>query len=300
MTEKQKGGEPFYLTRKVLSEFQQRFNLVNNRLNLELPSQYEDAAHADWKENSPKDVLDHESGLLRAEVLTLQDRLRRAVVIDDMDVDEEVVGPGRYVEIESERGEGSEHLLLSFTDINRRHLSLESPVGKAVIGKRANDIGVVEMPGGKVEYVFVRRIRRYIADETEDIIEEEKNYPQDKLSASQIFQLNTSKSASKPPIDQPSRTQNKSKIAESNPHKSTSSEKFKTLLSVIKAQNLPISTHSIRPGILPDGITCTQETLIFSNNGSLVKVILTTTNSESSVRAYRHINKKWDEIPFSL
>jgi transcription elongation factor GreA len=73
----------------------------------------------------------------------LRDRLDRAVLIDEAAVADDTVGVGTRVEIEDEQGERLEVEISSVGGV-----SPDSPVGRALLGRKVGDEVEIEAPRG--------------------------------------------------------------------------------------------------------------------------------------------------------
>ncbi|MBN8555304.1 MAG: transcription elongation factor GreA [Deltaproteobacteria bacterium] len=119
-------------------------------------------AHGDLSENADYDAAKNEQGLIAARLAQVEDRLARAEVIDPKSLSGTTVMFGATVtliDVESEE-KVVYKLVGSFeADLKEKTISIESPIGKSLIGKSEGDEVVVKTPGGfrefsiqKVEY----------------------------------------------------------------------------------------------------------------------------------------------------
>ena len=97
----------------------------------------------DLSENFEYHAAKNEQGLLERRITMLRDRLDRAVVIDEAAVADDTVGIGTRVEIEDEQGERMEVEISSVGGV-----SPESPLGRALFGRKVGDEVEVEAPRG--------------------------------------------------------------------------------------------------------------------------------------------------------
>jgi transcription elongation factor GreA len=101
-------------------------------------------AHGDLSENFEYHAAKNEQGLLERRITILQSRLQNAEVIDEVAAAASgVVTVGSKVELEREDGE---QMTLDISSVGG--VSPESPVGRAVLGKKVGDQIVVEAPRG--------------------------------------------------------------------------------------------------------------------------------------------------------
>ncbi len=109
----------------------------------------------DISENSEYDDAKNEQAMLEARIYTLEDRLRSATVIAAEDISTDVVGVGTKVTLQDMGGgELLQYAIVgsSEADPAERKLSNESPVGRAIVGRK---------PGDKVEVSVPRGSRRF-------------------------------------------------------------------------------------------------------------------------------------------
>jgi transcription elongation factor GreA len=97
----------------------------------------------DLSENFEYHAAKNEQGLLERRITMLRDRLDRAVIIDQSAVATGTVGVGSKVEIEDEQGERMDVEISSVGGV-----SPDSPVGRALLGRKVGDVVDIEAPRG--------------------------------------------------------------------------------------------------------------------------------------------------------
>jgi transcription elongation factor GreA len=98
----------------------------------------------DLSENFEYHAAKNEQGLLERRIAMLRDRLDRAVLVDEAVAGAgDVVTVGARVEIEDEHGE---HMELEISSVGG--VSPDSPVGRALLGRRVGDDVQIEAPKG--------------------------------------------------------------------------------------------------------------------------------------------------------
>jgi transcription elongation factor GreA len=97
----------------------------------------------DLAENFEYHAAKNEQGFLERRITILRDRLDRAVVVDEAHAPAGTVGIGSRVKIEDERGEQMEVEISSVGGV-----SPDSPVGQALMGRKAGDEVEIAAPRG--------------------------------------------------------------------------------------------------------------------------------------------------------
>jgi len=105
----------------------------------------------DIAENSEYDDAKNEQAMLEARIAQAEERLRSATVVDAKDVSTDTVQVGSIVNVKNEKtGKGQKFTIVGSPEAKPpERLSNESPVGKALMGHRRNDVVVVPLPNGK-------------------------------------------------------------------------------------------------------------------------------------------------------
>jgi transcription elongation factor GreA len=99
-------------------------------------------AFGDLSENFEYHAAKNEQGLLERRITVLRDRLDRSVVVDE-DASGDTVGVGSKVEVEDEQGE---RMSLEISSVGG--VSPDSPVGRALLGKKVGDEVKIDAPRG--------------------------------------------------------------------------------------------------------------------------------------------------------
>ncbi len=113
----------------------------------------------DISENSEYDDAKNEQAQLEARILQLEQQLRNARVVDAEHVSTESVSIGARVTLKDlATRKNTEFALVGSAEADPRNnrLSSESPLGKAVIGKKKGDKLTVSTPRGALEYQVMK------------------------------------------------------------------------------------------------------------------------------------------------
>jgi transcription elongation factor GreA len=109
----------------------------------------------DIAENSEYDDAKNEQALLEHRIATLEERLIAARVIEADEVTSDAVSVGTKVRLKDmDANETVEYHIVGSAEANpaEHRLSNESPVGKAIIGKKKGDVVEVAAPRGSLKF----------------------------------------------------------------------------------------------------------------------------------------------------
>jgi transcription elongation factor GreA len=109
----------------------------------------------DITENAEYDDAKNEQAMLEHKIAQLEERLSNARVIDAGDVDLSVVSVGAKVKLRDvDAKRTDEYFIVGSAEANPAELKLsnESPVGKAIIGKKKGETVEVTTPRGSLKY----------------------------------------------------------------------------------------------------------------------------------------------------
>lgn len=109
----------------------------------------------DISENSEYEDAKNEQAFIEGRILTLEKMLRNAKVIEHVQNDSNMVHIGTKVSLKDlEYGDEFVYTLVGSAEADpmNNKISFESPVGKAIMGKKQGDIVEVNVPAGKLKY----------------------------------------------------------------------------------------------------------------------------------------------------
>ncbi len=109
----------------------------------------------DISENAEYDDAKNEQALLEHRIALLQERLAAARVIEAGDVSSDAVSIGSRVKLKDmDAGETVEYYIVGSAEADPagRKLSNESPVGKAIIGRKKGEVVDVVAPRGSLKF----------------------------------------------------------------------------------------------------------------------------------------------------
>ena len=115
----------------------------------------------DISENSEYDDAKNEQALLEQRIAQLEERLRRANVVDQKAIDTESVSVGVIVHVKDQKsGDSRKFSIVGPTEANpaEHKLSHESPIGKALLGHKRGEIVTVDVPRGPKKKLKITKI----------------------------------------------------------------------------------------------------------------------------------------------
>ncbi len=108
----------------------------------------------DLSENSEYDEAKNEQAQVEMRIAELENKLRNVKIIDEDEIETKTVQVGNVVQVlDIEYDEKLEYKIVGSTeaDLAENKISNESPIGKALLGKKKNEEVDVETPGGIVK-----------------------------------------------------------------------------------------------------------------------------------------------------
>ena len=144
------------LTPEGLKLLQEEVNLLSTTKREEVAERIKQAREfGDISENSEYDDAKNEQAMLEHRISQLQEKLRRARVIKESEIDTDKVSVGSTVTLRDVNGGEIRIYTLvgsAEADPSRARLSNESPVGQAILGKKVGETVTVPVPVGSLSY----------------------------------------------------------------------------------------------------------------------------------------------------
>lgn len=116
-------------------------------------------AHGDLSENAEYEAAKDRQQFINARIGELEYKLGNAQIIDPENLPRDRVVFGSRVRLENtDTGEDVEYQLVGpdESNIDEGRISVSSPLGRAIIGKRPDDEITIQAPGGKRVYELVQ------------------------------------------------------------------------------------------------------------------------------------------------
>ena len=107
--------------------------------------------YGDLSENSEYDEAKNEQAIVEARIADLEVMLKNVVILDESEIVKDVISLGSNVKVYDEEFEEElEYVIVGSTeaDLDLGKISDESPVGKALIGKKVGEVAEAILPTG--------------------------------------------------------------------------------------------------------------------------------------------------------
>jgi transcription elongation factor GreA len=151
--------KPVLLTKEGLAKLERELEELRTTRRAEVAERIKYAKDfGDISENAEYEDAKNEQGMVEGRILVLENMLRNAVVIEDAP-DGGVVGLGSNVDVKDEFGKQAFTIVgPAEVDVANGRISLESPMGKALIGHKVGEEVEVQSPNGprRVKIVAVK------------------------------------------------------------------------------------------------------------------------------------------------
>ena len=123
---------------------------LQHELNVVLPNEIRKAVeHGDLRENSEYKAALERQQFVQARLGQLRERLSRLASIDVSQIPSDRVGLGSRVVVEDQKTRSRETYTLIFGDsfeFDEGHVSMASPIGRALLGKGVGEIAFLKLP----------------------------------------------------------------------------------------------------------------------------------------------------------
>lgn len=152
-----------YLTEEGLNKLKEELNFLRTTERQRIIQLIADArSHGDLSENAEYDAAKEAQGMLEAKIADLEETARRARLIDESVIDTSKAYILSRVTVRNHNvGKEVTYTLVSAqeADFTLKKISVESPIGKALLGKSVGDIVKVKVPAGtlKLEILDLER-----------------------------------------------------------------------------------------------------------------------------------------------
>lgn len=141
-----------YITKEGKKEKEERLEYLKNVRRPEVLEKLKVAReYGDLSENSEYDAARNEQGRVESEIQMIEETLRQAIIVDSNKTNKDVVHVGSTVKVlDLEFNEEMVYKIVGTieSDPDRGYISNESPIGKALMGKKKGETVEIKTPGG--------------------------------------------------------------------------------------------------------------------------------------------------------
>ncbi|MEM6359325.1 MAG: transcription elongation factor GreA [Bacteroidota bacterium] len=145
-----------YYTKEGLDKLKGELNDLKTRGRADIAKQIAEARDkGDLSENAEYDAAKDAQGHLEAKIAQLEEVVGNARVIDENSIDTSKVSILSKVKIKNKKnGASFTYTLVSEeeADLKASKISVQSPIGKGLLGKKAGDSAKIKTPGGEIEF----------------------------------------------------------------------------------------------------------------------------------------------------
>lgn len=143
----------------ILGKLKKELADLKHELTFKIPKDLQTAAaHGDLSENAEYDAAKHRQDFVRSRIAQIEGRIRELSMYTIASIPHGVVAYGSRVKLaDADSGDETEYRIVfpEEVDAARGHISLSSPMGKAMMNKAEGDEVDVQTPSGRRTYQIV-------------------------------------------------------------------------------------------------------------------------------------------------
>lgn len=156
-------GKISYYTEEGLNRLKAELNELKTKGRAAIAHQIAEARDkGDLSENAEYDAAKDAQGLHELKISKLEEVVANARVLDESTIDASLVSVLSKVKIKNKKN-GAEMLYTLVSeeeaDLKSGRISVSSPIGKGLLGKRVGDIAEIKVPAGVMEFEVVEIAR---------------------------------------------------------------------------------------------------------------------------------------------
>ncbi len=152
--------DPVILTQEGFEKLKADLRYLKSVKRIEVAKQLEVArAHGDLRENAEYDTAKEAKAQLESRIRTLEEKLSIAKVVDVSNAPTDKVYFGTVVELKNKKS--GQNVIFTFVaedeaDVLQGKLSINSPIGKSLLGHQVGETVEVRVPAGVIPYEILK------------------------------------------------------------------------------------------------------------------------------------------------
>lgn len=148
-----------YYTKEGLEKLKTELNELKTKGRSDMAKQIAEARDkGDLSENAEYDAAKDAQGLLELKISKLEAVVGNARVIDESSLDTSKVGILSNVKIKNAKnGAQMKYQIVAEeeADLKMNKISIKSPIGKGLLGKKVGEVAEIDVPAGKMEFTVL-------------------------------------------------------------------------------------------------------------------------------------------------
>ncbi len=151
--------QKFLMTQEEYNQLSEQLAFLKNEKTREIAEKINQArGYGDLSENSEYDAAKQEQAENAALIAEYENKLKSAEIIENDITDLSTVNIGMMITLQAENGSQKKYELTGATanmfDAKNPKISKDSPIGKAILGKKVGDKVDVEAPAGVMHFTI--------------------------------------------------------------------------------------------------------------------------------------------------
>lgn len=156
-------SEPLYLSQEGLTQLKEELQFLKTKERARIAQAIAEArAQGDLSENAEYDAAKDAQGLLEARIAQIEAQISNARVVDDSKIDPSKAYILSKVTVKNHKsGQHVTYTLTSDREANfaQNKISVNSPIGKALLGKSVGDVVDIKVPAGALKFEILEIAR---------------------------------------------------------------------------------------------------------------------------------------------
>ncbi len=146
-----------YMTRERVKELEDEIREMKTNGRKEIARKIAEArSHGDLSENADYDAAKHEQELFEMKLASMERTLGNVKIIDPKDLPDDglvyILSTVRLLNMKSDKEVNFTLVSAEEADFEKGTLSVSSPLGKALLGKKSGDVVESKAPAGMIQY----------------------------------------------------------------------------------------------------------------------------------------------------
>lgn len=150
--------KPVFLTPEGRAKLETELNYLRDVVRPQVADRIRAAKEfSDTVDNAEFDEAKNEQSFVEGRILTLEKMLANSVIIESTSPTHDIVRLGSRVTVSNQDGEQEHYIIVGSAEVDLREgkISNESPVGRALLGRRIGDEIDVSAPAGTMHFSVV-------------------------------------------------------------------------------------------------------------------------------------------------